>query len=246
MKAKTTVLLVSVLLLATAGYTQSNSCAYTFTYPKSHFSFCVTVWGTLASIQSPIGVDHLDSLNPVEGWTALIIDDGGGGDGGVVIPGLGTTTWTNPPAVQQPNGPGTLPLIFDYEGTSPREIISADPSYRTVYITLIIRSCGDCFWSGSVSRVANTKADGNSTNTFGHSAFAAFGYFNHGLMLSVGENTTTNACAGIDPNGTSTSAYLDCGTDTLFTGTGGRVFTHWTFVSYLGSPVTMKATYRVF
>jgi len=64
MKVKTT-LLMFVLFLAAAGYCQDHTCSYTFTYPKQQFSFCLTVWGTLASLQSPIGINHLDPLNPI-------------------------------------------------------------------------------------------------------------------------------------------------------------------------------------
>jgi hypothetical protein len=39
MKIKTIAPLVFVLFLAAAGYSQDNSCAYTFTYPKPDFSF---------------------------------------------------------------------------------------------------------------------------------------------------------------------------------------------------------------
>jgi len=239
---KLLLLCILITALAVAGAAQSNSCAYTFTYPQAQFSFCVTAWGTLASIQSPIGVDHLDSQNPIEGWTALITDDGGGSDGGQVIPGLGLS-FVFPPTVKQPNGPGTLPLIFQYgSSTNFREIVSAAPYHRTVYLTLVIHSCSDCFWSGTVSRVANVEPDGSNTNTFGHSAFAAFGYFHHGLMLNVDDGA---GCAGTDPNGASVFPYFGCGSNTLFFGTGA-VFTSWVFSSQRGKPMSMKATYRVF
>lgn len=239
---KLLLLCIAILALAVTVTAQNNSCAYTFTYPKAQFSFCVTAWGTLASIQSPIGVDHLDSQNPVEGWTTLITDDGGGSDGGSVIPGLGVSLGLLP-AVKQPNGPGTLPLIFQYgSSTNFREIVSAAPYHRTVYLTLVIHSCGDCFWSGTVSRVANVKPDGSDTNTFGHSSFAAFGYFHHGLMLNVDDGA---GCAGTDPNGASVFPYFGCGSNTLFFGTGA-VFTDWFFSSQRGKPMSMRATYRVF
>jgi hypothetical protein len=244
MKSRTAVPLILFVFLSAAGYPQSNTCAYTFTYPKANFSFCVTIWGTLGSIQSPIGVNHLDAVNPVEGWSANLFDSGGGSDGATVIPGLGVVDFTNPPAVRQPNGPGTLPLIFDYEYPYFREVISAAPYQRVISMSLIIRSCPevDCNWSGQVSRVANIRADGNSTANFAHSSFAAFGYVNHGVALSVDET----ACAGTDPNGASTTAYDNCSiSNTPFTGPGA-VFTSWGFYSQSGHPMSMKATYRVF
>ena len=247
MKITTLVPLISLLTLAAAASAQDNNCAYTFTYPKQHFSFCVNVWGTLSSIQSPIGVNHLDSQNPVEGWTANIEDDGGGGDGGPNIPGLGALLGTHPPAVTQPKGIGTLPLIFTYgSGNNFVETVNANAYEREIYLTLTIRSCNDCFWTGAVSRVANLKVDGSATNTFARASFAAFGYLSHGVMLSVDEVNPSFSCAGADPDGTSTSAYSGCLVSTApFVGTG-RVFTFWFFESSLGKPMRMRATYRVF
>ena len=234
--------LISVLLFGAAGYAQDNSCAYTFTYTGSQFSFCVTVWGTLASIQSPIGVNHLDPANPVEGWTAYITDDGGGQDGGPFIPGLNAVSSTAPPTVRQPNGPGKLPLIFEYGSKNYTEVISATPGKREIHILLRIAACNDCYWSGTVSRVANIRADGNSTSNFAHSAFASFGYMNHGVMLSV----DPPACAGADPNGASTSAYFSCSVSSAPFNGPGALFTSWVFSSARGKGMSMKATYRVF
>lgn len=242
MKIKMMAVFISVLFLAAAGYSVDNSCAYTFTYPKQQFSFCVTVWGTLASIQSPIGVNHLDPANPVEGWSAWIVDNGGGQDGGAIIPGLGVVMgW--PPPVRQPHGPGTLPLIFEYGGNH-RETVTAAPEQRAIFLTLTIWSCFDCYWAGTVSRVANIRPDGNSTGNFANSWFAAFGYVKHGVMLSVAEGA---ACAGTDPNGTSEWAYQcpEIYTNNPFTGPGA-VFGSWAFDSYRGKRMSMRATYRVF
>lgn len=244
MKIKT-ISLIFVLFLAAAAYCQNNSCAYTFTYQKPSFSFCVTVWGTLASIQSPIGVNHLDPVNPVEGWTGYITDSEGGFDGFSIVPGLGIVD-LRLPVFRQPNGPGTFPLIFDYDGDGHYvERVSAVPNQREIDLTLIIRSCySDCYWTGPVSKIANIRPDGNSTGTFAHSSFAAFGYVQHGVMLSV----DASACAGTDPNGASASAtsYEDCPiSNTPFTGPGA-VFGAWFFRSANGAPVSMRATYSVF
>jgi hypothetical protein len=249
MKIKTMVPLILVLFLAAAAYCQDNSCAYTFTYPNAQvsFSFCVTVWGTLASIQSPIGVNHLDPVNPVEGWTGNIQDNGGGGDGFSIVPGLGIVD-PHPPVVTQPNGPGTLPLIFDYGGDGYYvERVNAVPSQRAIVLTLTIHSChSDCYWSGPMSKVANIRPDGNSTGNFAHSSFAAFGYVKHGVMLSVAESQSTFPCAGTDPNGASATPYDNCSiSNTPFTGPGA-VFGAWFFSSQNGQRVSMRATYRVF
>jgi hypothetical protein len=250
MKIKTIAPLVFVLFLAAAGYSQDNSCAYTFTYPKPDFSFCVTVWGTLASIQSPIGINHLDPVNPVEGWTGNIKDNGGGGDGFSMVPGFGIVD-PHPPVVRQPHGPGTLPLIFDYGGNGYYvERIDAVPYQREITLTLTIHSCQgsvrygtECYWYGPISKIANIRPDGNNTGNFAHSAFAAFGYVTHGVMLSVDEG---DGCAGTDPNGASTTPYDICSvSNTPFVGPGA-VFTSWGFQSYNGRPMSMRATYRVF
>jgi len=252
MKIKTIGPLILVLFLAAAAYSQDNSCAYTFTYPKAQvsFSFCVTVWGTLASIQSPIGVNHLDPNNPVEGWEGLIEDNSGGSDGFSVIPGLGIFPGPVLPVVRQPYGPGTLPLIFDYggDGFFAERIDGPDTiNQRDITITLTIHSCfRDCFWSGTMTKVANIRPDGNSTANFAHSSFAAFGYVEHGVMLSVAENV--GACTGTDPKGASGAQDQNCYSLTdipFFTGPGA-VLGSWRFFSQNGSRMSMSATYRVF
>jgi hypothetical protein len=210
----------------------------------------VTVWGTLASIQSPIGVNHLDPVNPVEGWTGNITDNGGGGDGFSVVPGLGIVD-SRLPVVRQPHGPGTLPLIFDYGGNGYYvERIDAVPYQREITLTLTIHSCHgsalygtDCYWAGPMSKIANIRPDGSNTGNFAHSSFAAFGYVTHGVMLSVDEGA---GCAGTDPNGASATPYGIClVSNTPFTGPGA-VFGAWGFSSYNGHPMSMKGTYRVF
>ena len=248
MKIKTIVPLVFVLFLAVAGYSQDNTCAYTFTYPKPNFSFCLTAFGTLASIQSPIGVNHLDPANPVEGWTGDIRDNGGGYDGWSVVPGLGIGI-DSLPVVSEPHGAGTFPLIFDY-GEDFVERVDAVPYQREIILTLTIRSCHgsvreglECYWYGPISRIANIRPDGNNTGNFAHSAFAAFGYVTHGVMLSVDEG---DGCAGTDPNGASATPYDICPvSDAPFVGPGA-VFTSWGFQSYNGVKMSMRATYRVF
>lgn len=252
-----TMLSMFVLCLSAPGYCQDNSCAYTFTYPKPQFSFCLTVWGTLASLQSPIGVNHLDPVNPVEGWTGNITDNDGGGDGFNVIPGLGLVDFLQLPIVQQPHGPGTLPLIFQYDPYGVYvERVDAVPYQREIIFTLTIHSCHgsvrngtECNWAGPVSKVANIRPDGNNTGNFAHSTFAAFGYVTHGVMLSVDETdvgVAINGCAGTDPNGASATPYEDCSvSSTPFVGPGA-VFTSWDFRSYNGQYVSMRARYRVF
>jgi hypothetical protein len=245
MKIRKVVPLIVLFCFAAAGYAQDNSCAYTFTYPKPQFSFCVTIWGTLASIQSPIGVNHLDPTNPVEGWVGHIVDNEGGGDGFTVIPGLGIVE--GPPVVRQPNGPGTLPLIFDFGGDRQYvETIDAVPYQREIITTLTIRSCSeDCVWWGSVNKVANIRPDGSTTGNFAHSAFAAFAYAKHGVMLKVSEKDW-RACAGVDPNGASTVPHDYCPTDDTPFSESGSVYGYFYFYSPWGKTVRMTAMYQVF
>lgn len=242
MKINRMVPLAATLFLAAVAYAQNNTCAYTFSYPQYDFSFCLNIWGTLSSIQSPIGVNHLDATNPVEGWSSYILDDGGGQDGGPMIPGLDAFSSTSPPTIRQPNGPGTLPLFFVYANPNYIEMVNALPQQKLISLSLRIESCRDCYWFGTVSRVANIRADGNSTSNFAHSAYAAFGYVQHGVMLE----TAAPACADTDPNGASANTYMSCSTtDTPFTGPGA-VFASWAVSSDRGSPAITKATYRVF
>jgi hypothetical protein len=241
MKPRTIALLSAMLLLAASAYTQSNSCAYTFTYPKQQFSFCITPWGTLASLQSPIGVNHLDPNNPIEGFASNIGDDGGGQDGAIVVPGL-DLSYGQPPKVTQPRGPGKLPLIFEYDSNW-REVVTATPDARMVHFTVVMRSCFNCYWMGTISRIANIEADGNTTNTFAQSLFAGFGFLQHGVMLSVGQNPS--GCAGVTAGGVVASAYWDCPATAPFSGTGG-VFTSTAVYSYRGHPTSVKTSYQVF
>lgn len=167
-----------------------------------------------------------------------------------VIPGLGLVDFFQLPIVRQPNGPGTLPLIFDYDKGFFVERVDAIPYQREIIFTLTIHSCHgsvrngtECYWAGPISKVANIRPDGNNTGNFAHSSFAAFGYVTHGVMLSVDEG---KGCAGADLNGASATPYEDCSVSNIpFVGPGA-VFTSWGFRSFNGQSVGMRATYRVF
>ena len=85
-------LLTLAVLLCSGTSFAKQDCAYTFSWtnPPS-FSFCVTKFGTIGMIQSPIGTNHLDATKPVEGFAWLISDSSGGQAQGAQIPGLGDT-----------------------------------------------------------------------------------------------------------------------------------------------------------
>lgn len=163
-------LMVAVLLFSGASFAQQN-CAYTFTWTKpSSFSFCVTSYGTIGMIQSPIGTNHLDPVNPVEGFAWFISDSSGGQASGAQIPGLNDTT-AGVPTFSEPKGTGTLPLIATYPGWGFQETINASPAQRTITINFKITDCGfGCAWEGAFSMAANPELDGNSANNFGSSA----------------------------------------------------------------------------
>jgi len=132
-------LLAAFLLFGTLAYSQSNTCAYTFTFPEHSFQFCLTSVGTLALLQSPIGVNHLDTENPVEGWTwelAGTVHRPGGGDvflDGSNVPARGSS-FLPAPTVTQPNGPGTLPIKFEWQGDGNGmwEIVTAQPEQKSI------------------------------------------------------------------------------------------------------------------
>jgi hypothetical protein len=243
---KTHYLALAALVLVSLTAAAQQNCAYTYTWNNPSFSFCVTSYGTLGMIQAPVGTNHLDPTNPVEGY-AYYIDDGSGGQMvGGNIPGLGQTY--TPDTVQQPGGPGTLPLIFTW---SPdwnrfggfRETITASPSRRTITVNFTIKNCGtDCPWEGYISRVAAPKPDGNSVGHYGSSKWAGFAYLKHGLMLSVPDISL--GCGGIDRTGASSTVYETCGGG-YFTGTGA-IYADYFFSTRPGYPVTFTFTYSVF
>jgi hypothetical protein len=199
-------------------------------------------------IQAPVGTDQLDPTNPVEGFAFNIDDSGGGGMINTQIPGLGLTEVGLPATVEQPHGPGTLPLILTW---SPdwtrfggyRETITASASQRAITINFTIKDCGKgCLWSGVISRVATPKLDGNSVSNFGSSKWAGLAYQNHGLMLSAPD--TSLGCGGVDPTGASSEAYQNCGGNP-FTGTGA-IFSLYSFDTSGGHQAKQTFTYRVF
>jgi hypothetical protein len=234
------VLMVAVLFFSGASFAQQN-CAYTFSWTKpTSFSFCVSTYGTIGMIQSPIGTNHLDPVNPVEGFAWFIQDSSGGQASGAQISGVDTGAGF--PTFSQPNGPGTLPVIASYSGDGFVETINANPTQRTITTTFKIRDCGfDCEWEGSFSRAANPELDGKSVNNFGSSGYAGFAFLNHGLMLSQPEPA---GCGGIDPAGTQDSVYETCGGQP-FTGTGA-IYSAGGFSTQRTHHATLTFIYRVF
>jgi len=67
--ALTTTLAIALLfVLSSTALAQNSNCAYTFTYTKNAFSFCISQYGTLGMLQAPIGVNLIDPNAPIEGY----------------------------------------------------------------------------------------------------------------------------------------------------------------------------------
>ncbi len=167
------------LLFATASFGQSNTCAYSFSFPKYSFQFCLTSLGTLAQLQN-----DFDPVNPIEGWSWNLIGfDREGHDFYIVGCNIPAYSWCglSVPVVTQPNGPGTLPIQFSFSSAdfnSLTETVTAVAAQRKI----IFQVSG---WKSSwlpilsnlskVYRVASLNVSGTSTDTFdvlGNSAFA--------------------------------------------------------------------------
>ena len=224
----------------------AQNCAYTYTFTKPpSFAFCITPYGTIGMIQSPIGTNHLDATNPVEGFAWIINDSSGGTAQGTQIPGLGFTN-AGTATFSEPKGSGRLPLIANMSSFT--ETITADPIARTITLTLKVRDCGpDCEWEGNISRVANAEMDGKTVNSFASSKYAGFAFLNHGLMLSMPEFDARGiygGCGGVDPNGASEDAYQSCG-GSQFTGSGA-IYAEGFFSILHTHSATYTYTYRVF
>jgi len=193
-----------VFLLATGLSAFGQNCAYTFTYNAAEFRFCVTSFGTIGSLQSPVGTEHLGS---VEGWSIFTIDnDGGGKSRWHHITGLSAYDEGLTPRVRQPGGSGKLPLIFEWTDSFgmllEQATITAVPAQRIVNIVYTLKPGWwneppqPDNWTIFVSRVAEIRADGLQVGKFANSSFAAFGYNTaavgpkHGVKLGVKKGTT--------------------------------------------------------
>ncbi len=244
---KTTCLIVVVtLLLLPSVMAAQQKCAYTYSWTKSpSLSFCVTQYGTIGSIQSPIGTEHLNAANPVEGFEYIINDAQGGTATDAQVPGAGYIGDPNP-TFSEPKGPGKLPLVVNYEGGfafGVIESINANAKDRTISVTITIKDCGrDCEWEGIVARVAQPNLDGQVTSNFGASEFAALAYEKHGLALSLPFPYCTGVLSGAIPD----DLYFgdDCN-GAVFTGSGA-VLALAEFTTNRTHQAAMTFTYRVF
>jgi hypothetical protein len=55
----------------------NNSCTYSYFFGKGDkfFAFCLTPYGTLASLQGSSGDNLLDPVNPIEGWVMCDVSE---------------------------------------------------------------------------------------------------------------------------------------------------------------------------
>jgi hypothetical protein len=179
------------------GYAEpGNACVYRYSFsfkdPSGYadsFSFCLTAYGTLASLQSPLGTEHMDPNNPLEGFTIYDQTDSVPVDL-VILPGFEATQ--SPYAVVQPKGSGKLPIVFTYKGGSIGNTdtitVTANPSEKTVVFTMTVGKYVFQYnaGSGQVSRIAGLFVDGLDTDVFANSGYSGFSYNpeGHGVMIS--------------------------------------------------------------
>src|ERR1700674_946299 len=161
----------------------NNSCTYSYSFGKGDklFAFCLTPYGTLASLQGSSGDNLLDPVNPIEGW---VMGDDSGHDlfnSFQVVPGLGLGG--SPPSVYQPKGVGKFPIVFGngiYSGVS----VTADLITKTVVFTMPFPKIGSQYEyaSGPATRVMGL---GSTSATLSTSSVAAFGYVAPGDLVQL-------------------------------------------------------------
>jgi len=166
------------LLLCSASSFAQNTCAYNIT----GYNFCLTSSGTLYS------APFLNPNNPVEGWGLCYSDwqDARGAHPmdlcGGIFPGDG---YSSPaPTVKQPNGPGTLPITFDFGQGGLTEIVTATKATGSINFKMELNDCeikvgcqgylyraADIFLNGTAQAYFLTPSDGGafafSTSGFG-------------------------------------------------------------------------------
>lgn len=194
---KTTLLTIVVLIVAATTAVAQDACVYQYSFVNrlgDSFGFCLTAYGTLYSLQSPIGTEHLDPanlegfmLNDVNGLTNLSV----------------TPTYKDPPAPPKvtQHTPGKLPIVFTYATTPAKSTVTvsvtATPGDKTVTFTINVRKWvfQNNWGDGSLKRETGLLVDGLRTNTFATSGFTAFAYnpTGHGVVISGASNGMGNS-----------------------------------------------------
>lgn len=204
---RTALAIATLFVLSSAAPAQTSNCAYTFTWTKYDFTFCVSQYGTLGMLQAPIGVDHLDPANPIEGYEFFFSIEGNNNFfGGCQVTNLADGCFPAAAAFTEPNGPGTLPLIAD-DGTT-KTTFTANPAQKQVVITTAVNIGpvkGAIFLQ--VERLGVFQPGMNAT--FASTGFGPYAVSNYGVRL-----TTENGCFGNFPGvppGFNSSAIPGCG-----------------------------------
>jgi hypothetical protein len=152
----------------------ANSCTYSYSFSEGGFSFCLTPYGTLASLQGS-GGNMLDPINPVEGFVACNQNIYNGiVSTYIYVPGLFGGVGPAP-TVLQPNGVGKLPIIFEGAGFDLNNVtVKANPETKTVTFIMPVNGSNDqgepAF--GPMMRVMGLGSTSSVLSTLNSSALA--------------------------------------------------------------------------
>jgi len=168
------------LLLCSASSFAQNTCAYNI----SEYNFCLTSSGTLYS------AGFLNTSNPVEGWGLCYADwdDAHHPDSAncylsgtlPVFPGDGYSLPA--PTVKQPNGPGTLPITFDWGPGGLLETVTATKATDSINFKMGLNDCEikvGC--QGYFYRAADIFLNGNAQAYFLTPPDGAFAFSTSGV-----------------------------------------------------------------
>jgi hypothetical protein len=183
MLAKPVVCCLFVLVTFAARAQLNNSCTYSYSFGSGNtsFAFCLTPYGTLASISGASGDNLLDPVNPIEGF---VMCDQSGFDlfnAVEVVPGLGLGG--SPPSVSQPKGIGKLPIIFSngLEGVT----VTAVPGSKTVKFTMPFPKI-DYSYEFAYGPIVRVMSLGSTSSLLSTSQSSAFAYNVPGDLLTIG------------------------------------------------------------
>jgi hypothetical protein len=204
MLLKVTVLVVFSLAAAIAHAQLNNSCTYSYSFGSgsSYFAFCLTPYGTLASLQGASGNNLLDPVNPIEGFVMCDVSDYGYFHPITIVPGLGLGG--SPPTVVQPKGVGKLPIVFGegLEGVT----VTAIASEKTVVFTIPtpkIDYGGEVAY-GPLTRVMGL---GSTTSILSTSEVSAFAYTVPSDLVSISGSSKGAGKTGAGSPGVSAGAF---------------------------------------
>jgi hypothetical protein len=237
---RTTLAIALFFVLSSAAHAQTPSCAYTFTWSQYNFSFCVSQYGTLAMLQAPLGVNHLDPVNPVEGYIYNFDIEGNNNYfGGCQVPNVLGECFPQIAGFTQPNGPGTLPLIAE-DGVA-KTTFTANPAEKQVTISIAL-DIGVQRGAHLLQVERDAVFQPGTNATFSSTGFGPYTVSNYGVRITT---NTPDGCFGNYPgilNEWIPSGTDSCGT-TTFTGDGTMFGLHDT-----SSPrfVSLEVQYTVF